>query len=153
MHKRDSSWNLRHTFNSGAAFTMHLQVKALAANTQLSVQEGGCLDIVRATAATFYLLSFVLFAKHAQISWLCANAWLESLQFQMQWLGRHFYNLLWNNIPHMSLTYSTHTQVNSQSQIRWQIRRLILLGGCGIGSPPSPSGRAPKHSRNLTHAS
>lgn len=36
----------------------------------------------------------------------------------------------------MSLTYSTHTQVNSQSQIRWQIRRLMLLGGCGIGDPP-----------------
>lgn len=33
----------------------------------------------------------------------------------------------------------THTQVNSQSQIRWQIRRLMLLGGCGIGGlPPSP---------------
>lgn len=56
--------------------------------------------------------------------------------------------------PHTSMTYSTHTQVNSQSQIRWQIRRLMLLGGCGVGVPhPSPSGRAPKHSRNLTHAS
>lgn len=26
--------------------------------------------------------------------------------------------------------------LHSQSQIRWQIRRLMLLGGCGIGVPP-----------------
>lgn len=46
---------------------------------------------------------------------------------------------------------STHTpthpgpSLHSQSQIRWQIRRLMLLGRRGVGVSPSSPGRTPRH--------
>lgn len=42
-------------------------------------------------------------------------------------------------VKQLNTVIDTHTQLqslHSQSQIRWQIRRLILLGGRGIGVPP-----------------
>ena len=55
-----------------------------------------------------------------------------------------------HNISHMALTYSTDTQVNSQSQIRWQIRRLMLLGGCGVGAHPPLLQAVPQNSHKTS---
>lgn len=48
----------------------------------------------------------------------------------------------------LNTVIDTHTQLqslHSQSQIRWQIRRLILLGGRGIGVPPLLQVVPPRH--------
>lgn len=53
-------------------------------------------------------------------------------------------------VTHCSLQAKTHTDtrtapfVHSQSQIRWQIRRLMLRGRCGVGGPPLFSRPCPK---------
>lgn len=51
-------------------------------------------------------------------------------------------------VKQLNTVIDTHTQLqslHSQSQIRWQIRRLILLGGRGIGVPPLLQVVPPRH--------
>lgn len=51
---------------------------------------------------------------------------------------------IWMSSNFNLFTAHTHTHtypgpsLHSQSQIRWQIRRLMLLGGRGVGVPPFP---------------
>lgn len=61
--------------------------------------------------------------------------------------------------PHTYTVIDTHTpthpgpSLHSQSQIRWQIRRLILLGGRGIGVSPLLQAVPQDTYTHLTHTS
>lgn len=70
-----------------------------------------------------------LFTSNAHIDGRAFCAKLSG--FADKWTSRQFHSLLWKN------TYYTHPGISlhSQSQIRWQIRRLMLPGGCGWGPP------------------